>query len=230
MKIDLLAPTDPRWAAFVERTPHDFHHLPAFVELSSRTTEPGLPLAVLVSEADDAMLLPAVRRDVPGAPGIYDAVSPYGYPTPLLAGPTAATPAFVSRACRELAGALRAERYVTLFVRMHPVLDPDLAGFDSGLLVTHGETVLIDLDASEEEQWQQHQSGHRSEIKQALKAGRQTVRIDEAWRHFDEFVRLYAETMARLDASRYYRFDAEYFRGLRAALGDDRVQVYVFDI
>jgi hypothetical protein len=216
MSVELVGVDDARWRSVLQRAPHDFHHLPGFVELSSRTTERGTPLAAIVSSGDRSMLVPFIRREVPGSPGLVDATSPYGYPAPVFAG--SSEPGFVSAAVHELTDAMKRERYVSLFVRMHPVLDPDPAGFSVGTLVTHGETVVIDLSLSDEEQWRQHQSGHRNEINKAVRAGHEAF-IDSEWKHFDDFVRIYTETMHRLEAAPYYFFDAEYFRGMREALG-----------
>jgi hypothetical protein len=224
MSVDFVGVDDPRWRDALARSPHDFHHLPAFVGLSSRTTERGTPLAAIVTGGDRLMLLPIIRRDVPNAAGLLDATSPYGYPAPVFGGP--ADPGFVSDAVKELTEAMRRERYVSLFVRMHPVLDPDAAAFSVGTLITHGETVVIDLSLSDEEQWRQHQSGHRNEINKALRLGHEAF-IDESWKHFDDFVSLYTETMKRLEASPYYFFDADYFRGMREALGPERLHLAV---
>jgi hypothetical protein len=224
MSVDFVGVDDPRWRLALAGSPHDFHHLPGFVGLSSRTTERGAPLAAIVTRGERTMLLPMIRREVPGAADLFDATSPYGYPAPVFTG--AADAGFVSEAVSELTEAMKRERYVSLFVRMHPVLDPDPAGFTAGTLVTHGDTVVIDLSLSDEEQWRQHQSGHRNEINKALRLGHEAV-IDDGWKHFDDFVSVYTETMKRLEASPYYFFDADYFRGMREALGPDRLHLAV---
>jgi hypothetical protein len=221
MSVDFVGVEDAKWRDALARSPHDFHHLPGFVALSSRTTERGTPLAAIVTRGERTMLLPLIRREIPGAPGLFDATSPYGYPAPVFSDP-----AFAPDAVPELVEAMQRERYVSLFVRMHPVLDPDPAGFTAGTLVTHGETVVIDLSLSDEDQWRQHQSGHRNEINKAIRLGHEAV-VDADWKHFDDFVALYTETMKRLEASPYYFFDADYFRGMREALGPDRLHLAV---
>jgi hypothetical protein len=172
----------------------------------------------MIGDGARSMLLPLVLREIPGSPGLRDATSAYGYPAPLFRGPGARTPEFISMATRALSEMLRSERIVSLFVRMHPVLNPDPAGFSTGTLLRHGETVLIDLLEPEEVQWRGIQSGHRNEIYRALRAGHEAL-LDTEWRYFDDFVRLYSDTMRRVEASRYYFFDRDYLEGLRAALG-----------
>ena len=222
MKVTFLEPADSGWTSFLETSSHDFHHLPAFVRLSAQTTEPGTGVAALAVDGDRRMLLPLVLRNIPDSQGWRDATSPYGYPGPLFSGSCAHEPDFVQRATSALIEELRNERVLSLFVRMHPVLDSDFSAVRAGALVTHGETVVIDLSLSEAEQWRQVESGHRNQINRAIRAGHEGF-IDADWEHFDDFVRIYTQTMQRLNASDYYFFDADYFRRFRQALGNGAV-------
>jgi Acetyltransferase (GNAT) domain len=220
MTHSLLAPADPRWIAFLESTPHDFYHLPAFLVLTARTTERATPVAVLVEEGTRAMLVPLLLRDVPGTPTLRDATSPYGYPGPLFRGCGASEAAFVRRAVHTMVEALAEEGVVSLFVRLHPLLlDQEPSLFGVGAVVRSGETVVLDLSEADDAQWRGIRSGHRGDIRRALSAG-VVPTIDHEWTHFDDFVRLYAATMRRVKAHRDYHFDADYVRGLRRALGD----------
>jgi len=200
------------------RAPHDFYHLPAYVELSSRTTDQGEPVGLLVRDGERALLQAAVLRDIPGESRWRDATSPYGYPGPLLAGAEPSNP-FAASALEALSAELRSRGVLALFVRLHPLLNEDCSVLGSrGTLVQHGETVVVDLSLPEDELWRQTQSGHRNEINRARRAGHQ-VFIDDQWSHYDGFRRLYRETMGRVEASSYYFFDDDYFDQLRSALG-----------
>jgi lipid II:glycine glycyltransferase (peptidoglycan interpeptide bridge formation enzyme) len=87
-----------------------------------------------------------------------------------------------------------------------------------GRLLTHGETVSIDLTQSLDEIWSQTRNNHRRDIGKSERLG-YVAWIDEDWQHFSTFVRLYRETMERLSAEERYMFDEDYFIELRAALG-----------
>ena len=209
----LLDVDDPAWATFLESGPHDFYHLPEYVRLSARH-EGGRPAAIHVTDGDRELLQPVIIRPIPG--GGHDATSPYGYPGPLVRG--ADDDAFLSAAFREGIALLRGLGIVSLFVRLHPLLNARLPD-EVGTLVRGGDTVSIDLTLPPDEQWRQVRGNHRVHIHRAARNGR-VARFDDDWAHAEDFKRLYRGTMARVAATPYYFFGDDYFKGLRAALGD----------
>ncbi len=208
----LVTPADPRWLKLLALVPHDFYHLPAYVELAARE-EGGVARALLVTAHDQQMLLPLIVRDIPG--GGRDATSPYGYPGPLVA-PVHDEP-FLAEALSAGCGALAAQGFVSLFVRMHPLLSP-AAPLGIGTVVHHDPTVAIDLTQSDEELAANLRKGHRQQVAQALAAGHRAY-IDEEWRHLETFKDIYRQTMGRVQARAIYRFSDTYFADLRDALG-----------
>jgi hypothetical protein len=212
VRAELLGADDPAWTEVLARVPHDFHHLPGYATLSAEH-EVGTARALLVEDGPRGMLLPLVIRPVPG--GALDATSPYGYAGPLTWGDGGG--AFSSGALAAGIELLREAGVVSLFIRLHPILNREPpAGI--GTLVKHGETVSIDLTQSNEALWSQTRQNHRRDIVRATKAGRGAV-IDEDWVHFDTFARLYRETMERLAAEDRHKFDEGYFQRLRQVLG-----------
>jgi len=126
--------------------------------------------------------------------------------------------AFVTAAFARAGEALREANAVSLFVRFHPFLNGALPR-GPGTVVDHGQTVGIDLGRSSQEIWRQTRENHRRDIRRAIKdgfiAGLEVD--DEALTTFQD---LYRDTMSRLGASLYYRFDRFHFQALRAALGE----------
>jgi hypothetical protein len=212
VKAELIGTDAPIWETILGRVAHDFYHRPAYVELSA-DHEGGAGQALLVEDGDRGMLLPLVVRPVPGS--TTDATSPYGYPGPLVWGTS--DPDFVRPALEAGVEHLRTRGIVSLFVRLHPLLDA-APPVGVGKLMTHGETVSIDLTRSYDEIWGQTRNNHRRDIGKAIRLGH-VARVDDGWAHFDTFVRLYRETMERLSAEDRYMFDERYFAGLREALG-----------
>ena len=82
----------------------------------------------------------------------------------------------------------------------------------------HGETVSIDLTRPTEAIWADTRSDHRNQINRAIRAGHRAT-MDEEWRHYDAFKRIYRATMDRVGAADFYQFDDAYFDALRATLG-----------
>jgi hypothetical protein len=213
MRTEFLAPSDPAWTAFLEGVPHDFYHLPGYVRLCAER-EGGEAVAFLARGEGAALLLPLVLRDVPGSPW-RDAVSPYGYPAPLLRGAEAAAGPLLERFAREGAEA----GLVSAFLRLHPLLPfPGEALAGRGTLVVHGRTVFLDLTLPQEELDRQTRTNHRADARKLAGQGCR-VAVDR-WEQFPAFQELYRETMEAHDAGQAYRFDDAYFQGLRACLGD----------
>lgn len=213
MRSELLQADAPAWTAILERVPHDFYHRPEYAALCA-DHEGGVARALLVEDGPNGMLLPLIARPIPGG-SRTDATSPYGYPGPIVWGTS--RPGFERAAFEAGIELLRREGVVALFVRLHPLLDAEPpAGV--GTLVTHGETVSIDLAQSSEVIWGQTRNNHRRDIGKAIRAG-YVARIDRDWEHFEQFVDLYRQTMERLGAEDRYMFDLAYFRELRSALG-----------
>jgi hypothetical protein len=216
-------------------THHDVYHLPGYVTLDAREAG-GTPAAYRYREGRSVLLVPLVLRPVPGADGVIDAVSPYGYPGPVAgtephdpgpaalgaALPESAAPpddGFWRRAVAQLPGVLASEGVVSCFVRLHPLLPAPLDALSSaGQVVEHGHTVAIDLIPDEHALWSQVRQNHRRQITKAQRQGL-TTSIDD-WHRLDTFVEIYHETMTRVAAASYYFFDRDYFAELRSAVGD----------
>ncbi len=213
LQAELIHANDRQWESTLEACDHDFYHLPEYVTLCAEQVG-GTAAALLVRGGPGALLLPVILRDIPF--GGRDAISPYGYPGPLVEGGGGA--AFTAAALRVGIDALREAGLVSLFVRYHPLLN-DEPPSDVGTVVRHGDAVCIDLSLPEDVHWRQTRENHRRDIRRAIDRG-QSARIDTEWANFAAFERLYADTMERRHATAFYRFDERYFDGLRQALGE----------
>ena len=222
MHARLLSTAASEWDAALSRMSHDFYHLPAYAAHQA-SWEAGRAQALYVRDGQAELLVPLVIRPIPG--GGYDARTPYGYAGPVATD--AADQAFLAAALQAGTRFLADEGLVSLFIRLHPLLNADMQE-DVGVIVTHGETVVIDLTLDEDVHWQQTRGGHRSEINAARRRGHRVV-FDTDRQHQKDFTRLYEETMDRLDASPEYRFDDAYLEGLAHAL-EDRLHLVAVEI
>lgn len=207
----------------LSRADHDFHHLPSYLELVAQPDEK--PCAFVAESGEHGLLFPLLLRPVPTQLGMgeqmLDAISPYGYPGPIV---TRGAPIeFVQAALRGFVELLAQKNVVAGFFRLHTILNsPDQFG-DLGELVNHGPSVYIDLTHSEEELWAQTRRGHKRDLAALEKRG-YTITMDD-WGKFDDFLICYYDSMRRLNASEFYFFSKSYFEGLRACLGDDRIHL-----
>lgn len=212
MKSRLLSQHDATWSEFLQHNAHDFYHLPAYLAVEARH-EGGNARALYVEDGEQAMLLPLIVRPLPG-PG-FDATSPNGYAGPLMRGGW--DPSFFNDALAAGSSVLASAGVISVFVRLHPLLNPD-PHCEFGTLVQHADSIGIDLSQPTDVLWGQMRRNHRTQIRQALEAGH-VAEWDETWSHFEAFKQMYAGMMDRKDASEHYRFDDAYFDGLRSALG-----------
>lgn len=212
MKARLIRVDDQRWSQLLAVVPYDFYHLPTYCELAA-DEEGGDAVALLVSEHDRQLLLPLVARPIDGDG--HDLTSPYGYPGPLVA-PTRDA-GFLEDAMATGAELLAAKGYVSLFVRMHPLLGPG-APAGIGTIVEHPPTVVVDLEQRDEEWWSRMRRSHRQQIRKALEAGHRAY-IDTGPASLGRFKEIYHQTMQRLRAKDQYHFSETYFDRLRQILG-----------
>ncbi|MDH3744183.1 MAG: GNAT family N-acetyltransferase [Acidobacteriota bacterium] len=201
----------PDWGKALAGLEHDVYHLPGYAALEAHRMG-GEARLFVYDERNLRFLLPLVLRPIDDSDK-FDAISPYGYPGPIVSSGARAN--FIERASRALIDALSDLRLVSAFVRMHPLLSPDPDHLDvAGTLVKHGQTVSIDLRQPEDVMWTAIRAGHRTEIRHSSEKGLAFF-ADPAWSKLDEFLSLYTATMKRLSAADEYFFDRAYFTGLR---------------
>ena len=215
---EFIQPDDPRWRQHLEAMPHDFYHLPDYVELCAKH-EGGAAAAFYAEEGQSTFLVPLLIHSLPpelGAPSNWqDCVSPYGYSTPLIAPSQDMLPDFLNAFCL----AARQRGIVTAFFRLHPLLTLDHRALRKfGQLIRHGQTVYFDLAQSKEDLWSQVSMNHRRNIKKLVRLGFR-ISFDD-WTRLPDFISLYHATMRRVEAGDAYYFSREYFEDLRAKLGD----------
>ncbi len=222
MKLQFLTPGDADWDRCLHDARHDFYHLPSYAKLSARM-DGGHAEAVSVRDgAGQLLFLPYTVRPLPSidwlgnqAAGLFDIVSPYGYPGPLVLGDDD----FLSAAIRQWSGAMRERNCVSGFIRMHPLLNKrSPAWMVGGEMVERGRTVSIDLRQSDEEIWGHFRENHRRDIVKRKRQGL-VASMEEGIEVLDAFAPIYYETMDRVGATKYYYFPREYFHDLKQALG-----------
>ena len=216
MIVEWLSTSDPRWEALLDQIPHDIYHLPQYLKVSARY-EDAEPVAFLACEGSCFCLIPLLIRRLPdrfAAPSDWrDVKSPYGYAAPLFRG----DPCWIGKVIDAFIGECQSRNIVSAFLSMHPVLEGPLTIAGQNPAVKHGETVYVDLSLTEGTLWAQRRERLRSYISKLQRTGFQTQFDD--WSAYSDFVSVYRQTMARLNANPFYCFPAEYFCDLRVALG-----------
>lgn len=218
MNAEFIDHRDIRWKNFLQRTKHDFYHLPEYVELAA-ADEGAMPMAFYAEEGEAACLIPLLIRHLPQAlhapPDWCDCASPYGYSGLLISPSEERLHSFLEAFCQSA----RARGIVTAFVRLHPLFALEQSTLGKfGQLVLHGQTVYIDLSESEESIWTLMSTNHQRNIKKLTRLGFH-VSFDD-WSRFHDFITIYHSTMRRVEAADLYFFSSEYFENLREKLGN----------
>ena len=192
---------------------HDVYHLPGYHEAAEQAGE-GTARLLVFREAGYSIALPVLVRpcgEIDGLEGVPsdDATSVYGYAGPVSSHEDPPAPVVESfhAALRESLAELRV---VALFARLHPLLPQDRLIAGLGVTAPTGTTVSIDLTQPPDAQVGAYRQNHRDGIRKLRRLGAQCL-PDTDPAAMDEFVRIYHETMRRVDADPYYLFDRTYF-------------------
>jgi lipid II:glycine glycyltransferase (peptidoglycan interpeptide bridge formation enzyme) len=221
MACKIIRCTEPdQWDSIISQSrAYDFYHLAGYHLLHEQRGQ-GQGLLLVYREDDTIAALPILLRSLATVEGLSsnfhlfnDATSVYGY-----AGPVTNVDMhnndFFKRFHQALQVKLQDLKVVALFSRLHPILQNDYLIWDSKNVSESGKTISIDLTLSLEEQRKHYRKDHKYDINKSQKKGVHAYQ-DTQWQHYDDFLRIYTETMQRVDASTSYYFDRHYFDQLR---------------
>lgn len=151
----------------------------------------------------------------------FDIESVYGYTGPLA---TTSDQEFLSAAWDCFDSWCRDNRIIAEFVRFSPIIENFRYADPSYAVSVDRQTVVVNLNCSEEELWCSYSSSHRNKIRKAQKNGLECMELPpaEGMRHFKK---LYSETMIHVGANEYYFFSDDYFNHL-AQLLKDKLKLY----
>lgn len=220
------------WDEIVQRAhEYDFYHLSAYHKLACHRGE-GRPFLFVLEESDRFIALPLLLRPVSEVPGLesedyLDATSVYGYAGPVCSEPNLPG-RFVESFQRELQATLRQMNVVSVFSRLHPLLDQKALLNGLGIVKDQGKTVVIDLTKTVEEQWRDFRQAHRRYLNRLRRNGWKSASCHGSeciGKPLQEFIAIYNETMNRVKADPYYYFDESYFVSLFTMPG---VETYLF--
>lgn len=182
---------------------HGYHLLHAGPEVN--------PECVMVEEDGRRLVVPGLRRPVPGHVALGDLQTCNGYGGPLASADL--DPERCDRLWRRYREAAAADSLVAAFFRLHPLLGNERWLPSDARVVEDRQTVLVDLAQGLEPAWWAADSRFRNKVTRARRDGL-AVRWDQAedWPAFES---LYADAMERLRAVETLRFQPVYFERLR---------------
>lgn len=229
MNAQVISPTDSDWQKCLDTIPHDFYHLPGYLELEAQRHH-GNPEAVIVRDGEQVFFLPYIIRDCHqtleldrlGSDPIYDIISPYGYPG-MLVNPAGQNPTFIANCLNTIYERWQEKNICSVFLRLHPIInsyiDPTTSNPDRFLIRERGDVVICDLTDDAEEIWKQMRASHRTKINKLRRAGF-IANMEKVNEYLDIFIDIYLETMSRVNANAAYFFTRSYFEKFCEALGE----------
>lgn len=233
----VVSPSDSSWQQCLNKLPHDFYHLPKYLELEARRYD-AIAEAIIISDGEKVFFLPYLIRvcDLAidpaklGGDRVYDVISPYGYPG-MLVSDAGQNPIFIKKCLNLIQAHWRSQNICSAFIRLHPLLnsyiDTSLSDDDNFVVSELGNVVVVDLTNDFGEIWKQTRANHRTKINKLKRAGFTTT-IGSMDEYLNVFIDIYQETMDRVNASSGYYFTRDYFNRLGEALGD-RLKICVVE-
>lgn len=114
------------------------------------------------------------------------------------------------------------QNIIAEFTRFHPVLNNYKFSDGNLNIIFDRKTVILDLILDYNDIWEkEYSSKNRNMIKKAGKMG-VTSYISQDKNDYNEFIKLYAETMKNVGATDYYYFDKTYFDNIRQRLNNNQ--------
>jgi hypothetical protein len=213
--IRIIEPEAQAWEYSLSGLPYDFFHTSIYAR--AWQAEAASPVRLIAYRSgDSSVILPLAFQDIKGSfsAALTDAISPYGFPGPVMAaGPGIDKRRLIAEFIEALKSGLREIGCVSMFVRLQP-LSPvnELLQNARAKLYVQGPAVFVDLTRPIQDVRATYRSNHRRDIKYLLKAGFKPFQKNTGWGNY--FYEIYSQTMQRRNADSLYLFSRELFRRL----------------
>jgi Acetyltransferase (GNAT) domain len=226
MDVEIILPSSPSWDLTINELSHDFYHLPSYALLESARIN-AIPQGIIIRDGNRCFFLPYLLRSCNDIhktlkSDIYDIISPYGYPS-FIINDAARDLDFLNSCFKTLKNTWHEQNICSAFIRLHPIINSYIfKPFppEWSFIHTHSDTIVCDLQLTEEQIWQQTRESHRTKINKLKRLGFQAkIKAVENISCLDSFIQVYEETMSRVGAKNSYLFKKEYFQNLTHALG-----------
>ncbi len=201
------------WNSIISKSfMYDFYHCNSYNKLDNS----GEPFLFVVSNDAEFIALPLIKRSIKGTE-FFDCTSVYGY-----AGPVASKLAeklniqLVIFFQQQLNQYLLDNKIVSVFSRLHPIVQQISFLQGLGNIVSLNKTVAIDLSLPPEMQRMQYRKSNKSEINQLRKSD-YSIKKANTIEQIKSFMEIYETTMRRVNAPAHYFFDLEYFNNFLSA-------------
>lgn len=177
-------------------------------------TERDKAFCFVCLEKDKCMLFPFLRREFNfNGDTYYDFETCYGYGGPIY---NTKDSEFIESALCSMSNYCVSHNYVAGFTRFHPLLNNDCLFDKVGSVINDRQTISVNLQDEIDSIWMTEiHTKNRNVIKKCISNNLEFI-IDTELHYFDDFARLYTQTMSRLNADQFYYFNEQYYRNILA--------------
>ena len=207
------------WDAFLLSYPdelYDIYFEEKYIKLYEKENIEAV--CFIYKENCNLLLFPFLRRKFSFRGQIYyDFETAYGYGGPIFNN---YSEEFIKKSLQYFKNYCITNNYVAGFVRFHPLLS-NYIGFTSiGNLLFDRHTIAIDLTLSEEDIWlKEIHTQNRNTIKKGIKSGLEFI-VDREFDYLADFVRLYNNTMTKVDSDLFFYFPEKYYNSFKTEINN----------
>lgn len=214
-----------RWLDYFQASERDVYFEEAYVKLYE--DDHNEAMCCVCKENNQILLFPFLcRKFIYDGKVNYDFETAYGYGGPIT---NTVDPVFIERALKVFRNYAEENNYVAGFVRFHPLLNNRSYYGRIGTVIDDRQTVAMDLCLSEESIWAEEiHTQNRNVIRKGIKNGL-TFIIDNDFCYLEDFLRLYNQTMQKLNADDFYLFKRSYYEHLVSNLKNSFLGVVSYE-
>lgn len=222
--IEVFCVDDQRWNDIVKSfANHDIYYLSNYVR-AFQIHGDGIPELLYYESSSLRAVYVYMKRAVDNE--WFDIITPYGYGGVLFEGVTDSENLRIFN--NLFTEFMASHKIVDNFVRFHPLLGNADTNRSACQVVDLGRTIAVNLD-SEEVIWNNLTSKNRNMIRKAEKKGVE-IKYGQGMDLFDEFIRIYNQTMDYDHAVDYYYFKRDFYEAIDRDLKDNYKLFYaVYD-
>lgn len=184
----------------------EFYQKNYYLELEAKALQ-GEAVYYKSEDENDIFLMPLIKRHL--EKDLFDLVSPYGYPGFICNN---FSPQYIEKKIAEFDVFCKNNQIITSFIRLHPANNYIFSENDRLFQLLHGKIVFFSLNKKYDDLYGNYSSNHKRGIKKLQKQGFR-IKIGNA-EDIDSFMKIYNQTMDRLEAKEYYYFNKEYYQEL----------------
>ncbi len=209
------------WLEKLKTFKSDWYHSWSYHEMAFKRNEGKPILFVMTDNANESIAIPLLLRSIEGYEQYNDMTSVYGYPGFLISSINAET--LYDPFIEKIKIWSNKNNVVSIFSRLNSLL---VSADKINGAIPHGETVLIDLSSSEDEQRARYRSVHRNLLVRLEKNDFKSNWSNKS-ESVDDFKNIYRKNMETLGADDFYFFDDLYFDDL---LNSSEFNVRIYNV